>query len=126
MSAQLQGPFSGSPSGAPPPELQPNAARPAPAMPQETLTMKPLAGALAALTLSACAQASDCGFAPLKLVASPEAPTTFVGDGQHLQVRFVNENPDIAEPDSFPEPPVVVLDKASGKSCNIEDGGIWA
>ncbi|EQM71948.1 hypothetical protein QYE80_24015 [Pseudomonas tohonis] len=88
--------------------------------------MKPLAGALAALTLSACAQASDCGFAPLKLVASPEAPTTFVGDGQHLQVRFVNENPDIAEPDSFPEPPVVLLDKASGKSCNIEDGGIWA
>lgn len=88
--------------------------------------MKALAGGLAALFLCACTQAADCGFAPLPLSASAAEPNVFVGKGQHLEVSFTNENPEIKEPDAFPEPPVVLRDTASGKGCNIEDGGIWA
>lgn len=88
--------------------------------------MKLLAGALAALCLCSCASANDCSFAALELSADPAAPAEFVGDGRTFQLRFVNENPDISEPDSFPEPPVVIINKASGARCSIEDGGIWA
>lgn len=88
--------------------------------------MKLLAGTLAALCLSACASANDCSFTTLELSADPAAPAEFVGDGRTIKVRFVNENPDISDPDAFPEPPVVVLNKASGTRCSIEDGGIWA
>jgi len=88
--------------------------------------MKPLAGALAALCLCSCASANDCSFTSLELSADPAAPSNFLGEGRQLQVRFVNENPDISAPDAFPEPPLVLLNKATGVSCSIEDGGIWA
>lgn len=88
--------------------------------------MKLLAGALAALCLCSCASASDCSFTPLELSADPAAPTNFVGEGRQLQVRFFNENPDLTEPDAFPEPPLALLNKATGTSCSVEDGGIWA
>lgn len=88
--------------------------------------MRLLIGGLSTLLLSACGHAADCSFQPFPLRASLGAPDIFVGQGLRISVRFTNENPDIAEPDAFPEPPVVISDSVSGKSCSIEDGGIWA
>ncbi|WP_220814310.1 hypothetical protein [Pseudomonas paralcaligenes] len=88
--------------------------------------MKALGTALAAALLATCAQAADCGFAPLHLAADASAPGTFTAAGERIEVRFTNENPNITEPDAFPEPPAILLDKTSGRRCLIEDGGIWA
>lgn len=88
--------------------------------------MKALGTALAASLLATCAQAADCGFAPLHLAANGSTPGTFTAAGERIEVRFTNENPNIAEPDAFPEPPAILLDKVSGRRCLIEDGGIWA
>jgi hypothetical protein len=88
--------------------------------------MKALGTALAASLLATCAQAADCGFAPLHLAADTSAPGTFAAAGERIEVRFTHEDPTIAEPDSFPEPPAILLDKTSGRRCLIEDGGIWA
>lgn len=88
--------------------------------------MKALGTVLAASLLATCAQAADCGFAPLHLVADASAPGVFAAAGERIEVRFTHENPTIAEPDAFPEPPATLLDKTSGRRCRIEEGGIWA
>lgn len=88
--------------------------------------MKSLSMALAASLIATCTQAADCGFMPLHITADASAPGWFSAGGERFEVRFNNEDSTIAEPDSFPEPPAVILDKASGRQCLIEDGGIWA
>ena len=88
--------------------------------------MKSLSMALAASLIATYTQASDCGFTPLNLMLDAGTPRTFTAGGKRIEVRFINDNLNILEPDSFPDPPAVVLDKVTGQQCLIEDGGIWA
>jgi hypothetical protein len=57
----------------------------------------------------------------------PNEPQKFVGRSDDIEIHFHHdrgiENPDV---DSFPEPPVVIINHAENKQCTIDNGGIWA
>lgn len=81
---------------------------------------------LLSLLLASGVARSEAQFSALALVADPAVPGSFVGSGKRIEVRFFNENAELPEPDAFPEPPVVLRDIATGGSCSITEGGVWA
>jgi len=53
-------------------------------------------------------------------------PTLFVADGERMRVLFYNHAKGADKTiDVFPDPPLIVQDKLSKKTCVIEEGGIW-
>lgn len=87
-----------------------------------------LSRACLALWLSALATTSaiagHCALKPLPIVAAaPDRHDLFVGRSSLVELRFKSDKTE-GEIDTFPEPPLVVRQVVSGKTCDI-DGGIW-
>jgi hypothetical protein len=53
----------------------------------------------------------------------PGRTDVFTGKGRTVEIRFTSDTGQ-ADPDVFPEPPLVVRNLASGAECKI-NGGIW-
>lgn len=86
--------------------------------------------ALVALpALSACQPTEStrepCELRSLSIVSTdPLRNEIYAGRGGDIEVQFRNENAPTAA-DVFPEPRVTIQNRATGKSCDITDGGIW-
>jgi hypothetical protein len=76
------------------------------------------------LSCAAPASAGPCKLNKLSIdPISPSNRDHLVGSGKFVDLDFINER--VAEPvEVFPEPPLTVRQKATGKKCEI-DGGIW-
>jgi hypothetical protein len=64
-----------------------------------------------------------------KVIVNPlrNEPQKFVGRSDSIEIYFHHErgieNPDV---DSFPEPPVEIINHTENRHCTIDNGGIWA
>jgi hypothetical protein len=87
--------------------------------------------AISILSLIPCSRlhAEEGRYAFHKVIVNPlpNAPQKFVGRVGNIGIYFYHdrgiENPDV---DSFPEPPVTIVNHAENRRCAIERGGIWA
>ena len=81
------------------------------------------------LGVSACqtmpTASEPCELRRLSLVSTdPLRNEIYAGMSGDIEVQFRNENAPTAA-DVFPEPRVTIKNRATGKSCDITDGGIW-
>jgi len=84
---------------------------------------------LLAASLCCCAalHAEEPGFHKIAVQPFADAPKQFVASGRYIDILFQSDSDaDSDDIDSFPEPPVIVLDHEAEMECMIEEGGIWA
>lgn len=77
---------------------------------------------------SQAAHAGAAGCASANVVLKPVAGSNYsVYEGRTPthRIRFVSERPG-ERVDAFPEPPVRIIRRATGATCLIRDGGVWA
>jgi hypothetical protein len=69
----------------------------------------------------------SAGYAFDKIAVTPrmDAPQAFVARKNGIEVHF-RSHVKSATVDSFPEPPVIVMDRIQNTQCAIHEGGIWA
>lgn len=78
------------------------------------------------LPLPQTGQAATCRMRPLLIEpVSNGGAGQFAGSLNAMRVSFQSERPG-TEVSEFPEPPVVIQDLRTQRSCQISDGGIWS
>jgi hypothetical protein len=78
------------------------------------------------LPLPQTGQAATCQMLPLSIEPVKDgSPGQFAGGLNTMRVIFQSERPG-AEVSEFPEPPVIIRDLRTQRSCQISDGGIWS
>jgi len=79
------------------------------------------------LLISSCGQhvsVEEAAFYKVPVAPLTDDSKQFAARGQNVSVIFQSDH-NMADIDSFPEPPVIVRHEKSGSSCEIVEGGIW-